>query len=146
MIYIAYTAYHCKFFAGFFGFLGSNSPLQSNIQHFAEQRNAKSTSVLSGWFRCRKRKTDSGTADIAISKPVLSHFMKFWPYFAVKSEKKRRLPWQTRGVLFGARYRTLHGRTQYATGILLPNTPRRWLASSEADFESYLMAKQNSHP
>jgi hypothetical protein len=44
-------------------------------------------------FGARNEKTGSGTAAMAISKPVLPHFMRFCLYFAVKSKKKRLLPW-----------------------------------------------------
>ena len=44
-------------------------------------------------FGAEKIKKGFGTAVMAISKPVLPHFMRFCLYFALKIKKKRLLPW-----------------------------------------------------
>lgn len=50
--------------------------------------------------------------------------------------KKTATPTKRVVFLFGAAGGILHDRTQYATGILLPKTLRRWFAFLEVDFES----------
>ena len=65
---------------------GSNPPLQSIIQHFAEQRNVKSTPAFSGCFGCRKRK--NGLRDSCDGHPE-ARFASFYAIFAVKCRKKQ---------------------------------------------------------
>ena len=62
----------------------------------------------------------------------------------VRHRRKKRVP--NRVLFSGTGDRTLHGRTQYATGILLPKMLRRRLAFLEPDFESVLllMPKQST--
>ena len=83
---------------------GSNSKKTSKIRIQIPPRSRLPSSLqsketqkvhqhLGAAFGAGNEKTGSGTAVLAISKPDLLAFMRFYLYFALKCEKKRLLPW-----------------------------------------------------